>query len=68
MPDDEVVFGDALAMVDEWRRIRTAHPATKDRPVRVEERMLELEIALINEFKLTLPPEIYPSDGPSRAD
>ena len=37
-----------------------AHPVTKDRPVQVEERMLELETALTDEFKLTLPSEAYP--------
>ena len=68
LPDDEAVYCDAATMVEEWRRPRTAHPSTKDRPARVEERMLELEIALIDEFKLTLPPETYPWDGLSRAD
>ena len=68
LPDDAVVYGEAATLVVEWRRRRSAHPVTKDRPVRVEERMLELEIELIDEFKLTLPPETYPWDGLSRAD
>ena len=68
LPDDAVVYGDAAEMVGEWRNLKRAHPATRDRPVRIEERMLELETALINEFKLTLPPETYPWDGLSRAD
>lgn len=68
LPDDAVVFGEAAEMVDEWRGLRADHPATRDRPLRVEERMLELEIALIDRFKLTLPPETYPWDGLSRAD
>ena len=68
LPDDESVYGEAAALVEEWRRLRITHPATKDRPVRVEERMLELEIALIDGFKLTLPPETFPRDGLSRAD
>ncbi len=68
LPNDVVVYGDAAETVDEWRSLREAHPDTKDRPVRVEERMLELEIRLIDEFKLTLPPETYPWDGLSRAD
>ncbi len=68
LPDDAAVFGEAAEIVDEWRGLRTAHPATRDRPARVEERMLELEIALIDGFKLTLPPETYPWDGLSRAD
>ena len=68
LPDDATLYGEAAEMVDEWRRLRTAHPATRDRPARVEERMLELETTLIDEFKLTLPPETYPWDGLSRAD
>ena len=69
LPDDVVVYGDAAAkIVEEWRRLREAHPDTKDRPMRVEERMLELEIRLIDEFKLTLPPETFPWDGLSRTD
>ena len=67
LPDDADVYGDAAEMVGEWRGLRAAHPVTRDRPLRVEERMLELEIALIDEFKLTLPPETYPWDGLSRA-
>ena len=68
LPDDAAVYGEAAAMVDEWRRLRSAHLATKDRPLRVEERMLELETALIDDFRLTLPPETYPWDGLTRAD
>lgn len=68
LPDDAAVYGEAAETVEEWRRLRAAHPVTKDRPGRVDERMLELEIELIDEFKLTLPPEKYPWDGLSRAD
>ena len=68
LPDDAAVYGEAAALVDDWRRLWTTHPATRDRPVQVEERMLELEVALIDGLKLTLPPETYPWDGLSRAD
>ena len=68
LPDDAIVYGKAVALVDEWRRLRASHPATRNRPVRIEERMLELEIAMIDGFKLTLPPETYPWDGLSRTD
>ena len=68
LPDDAIVYGKAVALVDEWRRLRASHPATRNRPVRIEERMLELEIVLIDEFRLTLPPEKYPWDGLARAD
>lgn len=68
LPDDADVYGEAAVQVEEWRRLRTAHPATRGRPLRVEERMLELEIAMIDEFSLTLPPETYPWDGLSRTN
>ena len=68
LPHDAAVHDDAAVIVDEWRSLRKAHPVTKDRPVRVEERMLELEIRLTDEFKLTLPSEAFPWDGLSRAD
>ena len=68
LPDDAAVYGEAAEMVDEWRSLRASHPATAGRPVRVEQRMLELEIKLIDDFKLTLPPETFPWDGLSRAD
>ena len=68
LADGAAVYGEAAEMVDEWRSLRASHPATRERPVLVEERMLELEIALIDGCKLTLPPETYPWDGLSRAD
>ena len=46
LPDDGVVYGEAAEIVEEWRWHRSAHPVTKDKPVRVEERMLELETTL----------------------
>ena len=68
LPDEADVYGEAAEMVEEWRQLRKDHPATRDRPVWVEKRMLELEIAMIDEFSLTLPPEAYPWDSLSRAD
>ena len=68
MPDDATVYGDAAEMVEEWRSLRDSHPATRNRPGRVEERMLALEVEMIDRFKLTLPPETYPWDSLSRAD
>jgi len=68
LPDDAAVYGEAAELVGEWRSLRASHPATTGRPVRVEERMLELEIRLIDEFRLTLPPETFPWDRLSRTD
>lgn len=41
---------------------------TRDRPLHVEERMLEFETALVDGLKPTLPPESYPLNGFSLVD
>ena len=67
-PGDERVFGDAWPLVDEWRQLRESHP-TEGRGVawlENEERLRELEIALIGEHGLTLPPGTDPWDSLSR--
>ena len=67
-PGDEEVFGDAWPLVDEWRRLRERHP-TEGRGVSWladEERLRELEIALVGEHKLTMPPDTDPWDSLSR--
>ena len=67
-PGDEQVFGDAWPLVDEWRRMRERHP-TDGRGVSWlvdEERLRELEIALVGEHGLTMPPDTGPWDSLSR--
>ena len=67
-PGDEKVFGDAWPLVDEWRRLRESHP-TEGRGVSWlvdEERLRELEIALVGEHGLTMPPDTDPWDSLSR--
>ena len=67
-PGDENVFGDAWPLVDEWRRLRKSHP-TEGRGVSWltdEERLRELEIALVGEHGLTMPPDTDPWDSLSR--
>ena len=64
-PGDEEVFGEAWPLVDEWRRLRTSHPA-EGRGVEWltnEERLRELEIALVGEHELTMPPDTYRWDS-----
>ena len=66
--DDEHVFGDAWELVREWRELWDGHPA-KGRGlawVSVRQRILELEVALLEEHGLTLPPETEPLRGLDR--
>ena len=63
--DDAAVYREALPLVAEWRRCLVAR---KEAPhtyawLQGEVRLLELEIRLIDEHQLTLPPATYPWDG-----
>ena len=67
--DDEAVFGAAWPLVQEWRELKDSHP---DRGkgldwLRVEERFLTVELTLLEEHGLTLPPETYPLRGLDRS-
>ena len=67
-PGDEEVFGDVWPQVEEWRRLRESHP-TEGRGLSWladEERLRELEIALVGEHELTMPPATDPWDSLSR--
>ena len=67
-PGDEQVFGDAWPPVDEWRRLRKSH-TTEGKGVSWladEERLRELEIALVGDHELTMPPDTDPWDSLSR--
>ncbi len=66
--DDGEVFGDAWPLVQEWRKLKETHP---DRGggldwLLVEERFLAVELELLEEHGLTLPPEAYPLRGLDR--
>ena len=64
-PDDAQVYGEAWPLVDEWRRLWQVH----ERPgrglawLKQEVRILELEVAMLEEHELTLPPATYPQRG-----
>ena len=64
-PDDEAVFGVAWPLVEEWRRLWVGHKdGGKGLPWLVtEERIRELEVAMLEEHGLTLPPEKEPLRG-----
>ena len=66
---EELVYGEATPLIAEWRRAR-ADRLHRSRS-RVEQttawvRMRELELTLIGEHGLTLPPSTYPWDGLAR--
>ena len=65
-PDDEEVYGEAWPLIEEWRGIWNAgHVGTGKgmKWLRTEERVRELEVAMLEEHGLTLPPETMPLTG-----
>ena len=66
--DDEEVFGVAWPLIQEWRELRERHP-DQGRGLewlRDEERLMSVELALLEEHGLTLPPQTYPLKGLDR--
>ena len=63
--DDADVYGVAWPLVEEWRRLRVNHPSRGEGLLwlTTEERLLELELAMLEEHGLTLPPEKQPLRG-----
>ena len=68
-PDEDHAFGPAAGLVAEWRRLMTGGTQVGSRieRTRAEERRWELEVAMIGEFRLTLPPQTEPLNESSRA-
>ena len=59
---DEEVFGEAWPLIVRWRKLMASHP-NDGRGLawlRDEERLRAMELALLEEHGLTLPPETYP--------
>ena len=61
LPSDEEVYGEAWPLVDEWRTLeqRREHGTKLDRAW-TRERVMELEVAMIEDHGLTLPPSTAP--------
>ena len=59
---DEEAFGEAWPLVVEWRQLKEAHPNRGKGLAWLaeEERLLEMELALLEEHGMTLPPEKQP--------
>ena len=63
--DDEEVFGEAWELVQEWRKLKETHP-NEGRSLDwllTEERFLSVELALLEDHTLTLPPARFPLRG-----
>ena len=63
--DDVEVYGVAWPLVEEWRAIRAGHP-NQGRSLSwfvTKERLLTLELAMLEDHGLTLPPETQPLRG-----
>ena len=68
--DEEDAFGPAAPLVTEWRQVRTGGDAKGSQVDRARAgvRRWELEIAMIHDFRLTLPPETEQLDEAGRTD
>ena len=68
--DDEQVYGAAWPLVDEWRRLWAGHSPTGRGLawVSTRQRVLELEVAMLEEHGLTLPQETAPLRGLDRGE
>ena len=67
--DDEEIFGEAWPLIVEWRGLKDAHP-NEGRGLdwlTAQERLLEVELALLEEHGMTLPPEKQPLRGLDRS-
>ena len=62
--DDSYVYGRAWPLVRQWRMLRRGHPVRGKTLSWMErqERLLTMELALLNEHGLTLPPDAQPID------
>ena len=72
-PDEDLVYGDATPVIVEWRKardeyLRTLKTGTVLDRAEAEQPMLRLEIAIIEEHELTLPPASFPWDWADRRD
>ena len=67
--DDEEIFGEAWPLVVEWRGLKEAHPSDGKglEWLAARERLLVVELALLEEHGMTLPPEKQPLRGLDRS-
>ena len=68
--DDPEVYGDAWPLVQEWRKLKDRHPVRGSSLswLAEHERLLTVELAMLEEHGLTLPPQKQPVKGLERRD
>ena len=68
--DDPEVYGDAWSLVKEWRELKDRHPVRGSSLswLAEHERLLTVELAMLEEHGLTLPPQKQPVKGLERRD
>ncbi len=69
-PDEAYAFGPAAELVAEWRRLRVGgnHLVSRVDRAAARVRRWELEVEMLRDFQLTLPPETDPLDDSRRKD
>ncbi len=69
-PGEELVYGEATPTIVAWRQTRSEYREATHRLDRLdaERRLWELEVVLIRDHELTLPPASYPWDRFDRRD
>ena len=66
-PGEELSYGFGMPLVEEWRRLmKEREVGTKLTQVKTRQRIMELEIAMLGEYRLTLPPGSSPLDDFTR--
>ena len=69
-PGEEEAYGEATPLIVAWRQVRAdfAHAGNRLARVKAEEKMRDLETAMLRDFRLTLPPAPQPWDDATRRD
>ncbi len=67
---EELIYGEAMPAIAEWRETREMLERVRSRLGKLDarKRMVELEVAIVADHELTLPPAVYPWDRADRRD
>ena len=67
---EELIYGEAMPAIVEWRETGRALGYARRRLDKLDarQRMLELELRLVGDHELTLPPAVYPRDRADRRE
>ncbi len=67
---EELIYGEAMPAITEWREAREVLEEARRRldKLGAQKRMVELEVRLVGDHELTLPPAVYPWDRADRRD